>query len=185
MAQGDAIRVQTAAGLQRSLQRLGRNSSGDWKLVSVELGPGTLASALAPYDGVQTAAVHMYMGDLPLTGVLAANPADLEAISKAFTGHAYPRGPRITPAEEVMLTELGNILINVLVNVLLNSLKRSLLPALPYFSAGGAAELAAAIPAATGPSRLLEARIALHCGGPAAELHLFALISEETARLLD
>jgi len=185
MAQQTNLHALTLTGMDRCLQRLGRSSAGNWRLAGVEVTRGTLADALAPYDGVQTAAVYMVMDELPLTGVMAANPADIEDISKAFTGHSFPRGLRITPAEEVMLTELGNILINVLVNVVINALKRSMLPALPLFAAGDAAGLAQAIRAPAGPCRLIEARVELTCGGPASELHLFALLPESVAATLD
>lgn len=185
MAQQTNLHALTLAGMDKCLQRLGRSSAGNWRLAGVEVTKGTLAHALAPYDGVQTAAVYMAMNELPLTGVMAANPADIEDISKAFTGHSFPRGSHITAAEEVMLTELGNILINVLVNIIINALKRSMLPALPLFVTGDAAALAGAIGAPAAPCRLIEARVELTCGGPASELHLFALLPEPIAATLD
>ena len=185
MAPGDSLRTLTALALQKCLQRMGRGNPGDWRLTAVEAQPGTLAGALAPYEGIHTAASYMVMDALPFAGAMLVNPADIEAISRSFTGHSFPRGARITPAEEVMLTELGNIFINVLVNVLLNALKSSALPALPAFAAGDAQALGAAIAAPKGPCRLIEARMELRGSGPASEVHLFGLIPESLAARLD
>lgn len=184
MPKDNAIKALTLLGLEKCLQRLGRSSAGNWRVTEVEVYPGAAADALATYEGLQTAAVYMVM-PLPLTGAMLAAPADLECISKAFTGHSFPRGGRVSAAEEVMLIELGNILINVLVNTLLNALKTTMLPALPAFMLGDAEALRRVLGQADGPARVIEARLSLECGGPAAEIHLFALLPERLAATLD
>jgi hypothetical protein len=185
MAEGNAIQTLALLALEKCLQRLGRVSAGNWRAAGVEVYSGGAADALAPYEGRESAAVYMVMEKLPLTSVLIVDPADTECISKAFTGHAFPKGRHITVADEVMLTELGNILINAMVNALLNALKITMLPELPGFAAGNAAAIAAALGPSTGPARVIEARLALDCGGPAAEILLFVLLPEPLAQRLN
>lgn len=178
----------TLQGLQKCLARLSRISTDNWRAASVKVYPGKAADALAPYASKDVAAVCMVMDAMPLACVMAADPLDIECLSKGFTGHSFPNGGRITPADEIMLEELGNIVINAMVNSLLNALKSSVLPALPRFVHGTAERLTAEL----GPRmdlnkdyRIISVKVVLDCGGLRALLDLFTLLPEELARQLD
>lgn len=185
MTPGNKLEILALLSLERCLLRLSRISTGSWLVAGVKAYSGSAAGALAAYSGKEAGAVYMVMDSLPMTGVMAADPADIECLSKGFTGHGFPGGARITPAEEIMLTELGNILLNALINGLLNELKITLLPALPRFAAGDAAALTAALGPAPAAARVIAARLALDCGGSYAEWDLFVLLPEDLARRLD
>lgn len=172
-------------GLEKSLQRIARVSAGTWRVAGVRTYVGSAAEALSAYAARPAAAVYMVMEAMPLCSVMAAEPADIPCISEGFTGVSFSSGPRISAAEEVMLSELGNILMNALVNEIINALKTSLLPALPVFASGNAAELTGRLgPCAARPGRVIAARLALECSGKAAEWDLFALLPEELAAQL-
>ncbi|HCC47378.1 MAG TPA: hypothetical protein DEQ38_04585 [Elusimicrobia bacterium] len=185
MTPGNKLEILALLSLERCLLRISRISTGSWRVAGVKVGPGSAAGELAGYAGTEAAAVYMVMDSLPMTAVMAASPADIECLSKGYTGHGFPRGARVTPAEEIMLTELGNILLNALINGLLNELKITLLPALPRFAAGDAASLTAALGPAPEAARVIAAKLALDCGGSSAEWDLFVLLPEDLARRLD
>lgn len=127
-----------AVDLSKCLLRISRVSAGTWQVLDAEVSSGTLGDALSRHE-FKDAAAAVYLSlkeTAPLTLVMLFDPSNTECISKCFTGHSFPKGAGTTPAEEVMLTELGNIVLNALINSLLNALKRSQIPALPQFIEG-------------------------------------------------
>lgn len=193
MPGNDALTELTRKSLLKYLERLSGISSGYW---SADCGPaasGGPAEALKPFGDHVEAAVHLGLDALPLAAVMVVDPDELETITKAFTGHAFPReNPRITGADRIMLSELGNILLNAMLNPLVNALKKSSMPSLPTFHEGPAAalagelggrlagELGGRLPGAS-PLRMLPAVINLECCGSMAVISLFAFLPEDFA----
>lgn len=173
----------TLQSLQRCLDRVSGISAGVWRLSVGPARAGGPPEALAPH-GAEAAAVYLSLEGLPLFALMLVNPQELECLARAFTGHAFPRGPRVSGAEQVMLSELGNIILNAMLNPLVNSLKKSAMPTLPSFFegpyAGLAAELAA-LPASAPPLRTVPALISLDCCGASASVHLFTFLPEDYA----
>lgn len=185
MPGNDALTELTRKSLLKYLDRLSGISSGYW---SADCGPaasGGPAEALKPFGDHVEAAVHLGLDALPLAAVMVVDPDELETITKAFTGHAFPREtPRITGADRIMLSELGNILLNAMLNPLVNALKKSSMPSLPTFHEGPAAvlagELGGRLPGASS-LRILPAVINLECCGSMAVISLFAFLPEDFA----
>lgn len=172
------------AGLERCLARVSRSSTGTWRVTACSRYPGTAAGLFGERAGRPAAAVYLALDSAPLCALLLASPAELECVSRGFTGHGFPAGPAVSPAEEIMLSELGNILLNAFVNPLLNALGKGLLPAIPWFTDGDAGTIPARLP--PGPvlaagRRILRAAIDLRCGEASAQLELFAFLPEELA----
>ncbi|HAH32545.1 MAG TPA: hypothetical protein DCL44_09565 [Elusimicrobia bacterium] len=139
----DILHRLTASSLEKCLLRLSRVSAGTWRVLNIKISEGTLEDAVKQHDFTNHAAA-VYFGlktGSTLTAIMLLNPADIECISKCFTGHSFPRGPHTTPAEEVMLQELGNIVLNSLVSSLLNTLKKHSIPAVPQYIEGDAAHI--------------------------------------------
>ena len=127
-----------AVDLSRCLLRISRLSAGTWQILDADVSSGTLLDALKSHDyGDPSSAVYLGLRETaPLTLVMMFHPEQTECISRCFTGLSFPRGKATTPAEEMMLTELGNIMLNALISSLLNALKRSAMPAVPQFIEG-------------------------------------------------
>lgn len=127
-----------AVDLSKCLLRISRISAGTWQILDAEVSSGTLRDALKSHDyGDPSSAVYLSLRETaPLTLVMMFRPGQIECISRCFTGLSFPRGNVTSPAEEIMLTELGNIMLNALISSLLNALKRSVMPAVPQFIEG-------------------------------------------------
>ena len=171
-----------AASLERCLLRLSRVSAGTWQILELKVFSGSAADALSHHDFTNPAsAVYFNLGSRSdITALMLFNRADMESISKGFTGHSFPRGERTSPAEEIMLLELGNIVMNALANSVLNALKKSSMPAVPQFVEGYAARLAKALEAVTDLSRefrIIKATVAIRCDNTAVtNSEVFALV---------
>jgi hypothetical protein len=173
----------TLQSLQRCLTRVSGISSGTWRAACAAPYPGGPADALKQYEAAATA-VYLRLEGLPLFALMLINPDELECVSLAFTGHSFPRGQGVNSADQVMLSELGNILLNAMLNPLINAVKKSAMPSLPRFFEGPAAELAAELAALPGPGvplRVVPAGIALECRGAFASVRLFAFLPEDYA----
>lgn len=185
MPGNDALSLLAQNSLLKYLERLSGISSGFWSASCSPAAAGGPAEALRPLGDHVEAAVHLGLDGLPLAAVMLVDPAELETITRAFTGHAFPRsGGAITGADRIMLSELGNILLNAVLNPLINALKKSAMPSLPTFHEGPAADLAAGLAArlpSDGPLRLLPAVIDLECSGSKAVIRLFAFLPEAFA----
>lgn len=180
----------TALGLAKCLLRISRVSAGTWQVAGSKVSSGTLLDALKHHDFKNPAAAVYFnlKGMSPLTAIMLFDSADLECVSKCFTGHSFRRSGAITPAEEVMLTELGNILLNALVGALLNALKKSFMPTMPIFTEGDFQRVADAISKKVNPNqtfRIAASTLELKCDPSVAKAEVLVLLPEELALELE
>jgi len=179
-----------AVDLAKCLLRISRVSAGTWQILDAEVSSGTLEDALKHHDFKNSAAaVYLNLKDTaPLTLVMMFDPENTECISKCFTGHSFPHGKSTTVAEEIMLTELGNIILNALINSLLNALKRSIMPAVPQYIEGDlqsiTGELGRVVDLKAG-FRTLTVTIGIKSDNCLSTSKVFALFPEELARELE
>ncbi len=141
---GALVRL-TEASLKKCLGRLSGVSTGTWELLGISASAGTIEDAVKLHDFVNPKASAVYFnlrGGFPFTAIMLFDPEEMECISKCFMGYSYPRGAATTQTEEVMLLELGNIVLNALLNSALNALKLSLMPSLPAYLEGDFRDLA-------------------------------------------
>ncbi len=116
------------------------------------------------------------------------NPADMECLTKGFTGHSFPHGARTTQAEEVMLTELGNIVLNALINAPLNDVKKSIIPAAPLYIEGNFQRLNTELQKIVGSEkdlRIISAALSVQCDSCVSRTEIFAILPEEMALALE
>jgi len=179
-----------AASLEKCLLRLSRVSAGTWQVLDIKVSPSTIGDAIKQHDFKnQAAAVYFTLrAGAELTALMLFNPADMECISKGFTGHSFPRGQHTTPAEEIILLELGNIVLNAPVNAVLNALKKSAMPAVPQFIEGDAASLIAGLGAVADLKRsfrVIKATLVIRCDKCETSSEVFTMIPEELASALE
>lgn len=185
-----ALESLAALSVAKCLQRISRVSAGTWQVEGVKVSYGSVRDALAAHDfSNPAAAVYISLeGIRPVTSAMLIDPANIAYVSKCFTGHDFSRVGPITPAEEVMLTELANIVLNAITNALMNALKKSFIPALPRFAQGGIDVIEKeflSIPALKQNFRIVTVAIKMCAGGSSARSEVFSLVPEELAMELD
>ncbi|HAH31959.1 MAG TPA: hypothetical protein DCL44_06570 [Elusimicrobia bacterium] len=123
----------TVASLEKCVGRLSKVSAGRWSLADVSVSRGALSEiALYRRLGERGPAVYSEVsGDRPFAAMVLFQSADIGIISKCFLGFAFPRMADIDRAEELLLSELGNIILNAFIGSLSNALKRSFIPSQP------------------------------------------------------
>lgn len=192
MKESRSIVLESLIGLSvaKCLMRLSRVSAGTWQVLSSKVAYGTLRDALAQHDFKRPAsAVYFTLsGAAPFSGVMLFDRADIQCISKCFTGHSFPHTAATTPAEEIMLTELGNILLNALTSKLLNALKKGFMPVVPSFLEGGLDKLASElgrIPRLKQEFRTITVALEMRTDKASARSEVLILLPEELALELE
>ena len=118
------------AGFEKCVGKLSKMSAGRWSLADVKVSRGALSEiSLDRNAGEGGSAVYFEISDnRPLAAMVIFQSADIALISKCFLGFAFPRMADIDQAEDLLLSELGNILLNAFTGSLSNALKRSYIP---------------------------------------------------------
>lgn len=179
-----------ALSLERCLVRLSKVSAGTWQLVDTAESSGTPGSAVGKYDFKGQAAAAVYFdikGDLPMTSLMIFDPGDLDCISKCFLGYSFPKQGGISQSDEVMLLELGNIVLNSLSNSVFNTLGGSFMPSVPQFVAGDAVRIAESVRAVAGAAltfNIVASTIAIQCDNRVSRSKVIVLIPEQLAAAL-
>ncbi|MCX5784457.1 MAG: hypothetical protein NTX59_02080 [Elusimicrobia bacterium] len=121
------------AGLEKCVGKLSKVSAGRWSLADVSVSRSALSEiALERRAGKGGTAVYFEIsGAHPFTVMIIFQSADIELISKCFLGFAFPRMADIDHAHELLLSELGNIILNAFMGSLSNALKLSFVPSEP------------------------------------------------------
>ena len=179
------------SSLEKCLVKLSKVSAGTWQLAETAESSGTPGSAVGKYDfkGQPAAAVYFDIkGEFPMTSVMIFDPADIDCISKCFLGYSFPRQGGISPSDEVMLLELGNIVLNSLSNSVFNALGESFMPSVPQFVAGDALRIAEKVRAAAGAAltfNIVASTIAIQCDNRVSRSKVIALVPEQLALALE
>ena len=177
--------------IERCLVKLSKVSAGTWKLAGVSGSRGMVEAAVGQYDFRGRAAAAVYMdinGDAPLFSMMLFEPEDMDCISKCFMGYSFPRTQSISMSEEVMLLELGNIILNSLTNSVLNALRRSIMPSTPQFIAGAQSAIVAGLGARMDLKqnfRIVTVSLVMQSGNVSSSSTVFVLIPEELAQELE
>lgn len=192
MKESHSIVLESLMGLSvaKCLMRLSRVSAGTWQVLDARISYGTLRDALAQHNFKRPAsAVHFTLsGAAPFSGVILFDRADIECISRCFTGHSFPRTAVTTPAEEIMLTELGNILLNAITGTLLNALKKGFIPVAPSFLEGDLGKLTlelSKIPRLKQEFRTITVTLEMRTEKTSARSEVLILLPEELALELE
>jgi len=180
----------TKTSLEKCLSRLAKVSAGTWEVLGVTASSGSLEDAVKQhnFENPVASVVYFNLTGLPLTAMLILDPADIDCISKCFMGYSFPGGPATTQAEEVMLLELGNIILNSIVNSTLNALKKSGMPSVPAYLEGDLPRLLEGLGAGAELKqnlRVITAKLAIRCDSREAVAEVLALIPEELALGID
>ncbi len=177
--------------LEKCLVRLSKVSAGTWQLVDTTVLSGTPGTAVGQYNFGKLPAAAVYFdikGEFPMTSLMIFDPADIDCISKCFLGYSFPKQGGISASDEVMLLELGNIVLNSLSNSVFNALGKSFMPSVPQFVAGDAVRIAESVRAVAGAGvtfRITASTLAIQCDNRNSISKVLALVPEEMARALE
>ena len=100
----------------RSIAKLARISSGNWELKDIEV--AVSAEALKPAGDQDGAGVIFTVsGPGSLRSLITFRPGDVEVISRCFLGYSFVKMSSMNKAEELLISEVGNILFNSFLSV--------------------------------------------------------------------
>jgi hypothetical protein len=178
------------SGLEKCLAKLSKVSTGTWQITDIKVSRGTLEDAVKQHDFKNPAAtVYVNVkGRFPFTSMMLFDPKDIECISKCFLGYYFSGAQGLARAEEMMLTELGNIVLNSLINSVLNALKRSVIPPVPNCVNGDACRLVERLGAGMDLKqnfRIVTLTLAIQHDKRVSRSEVFGMIPEELEKELE
>jgi len=121
-----------AAAMERCAERLSRISAGKWTVVSVRVSHGSMAEIVRDHtiSGASGLAVYFSVGGkYPFSSMIIFKPEDINVVSLGFLG--LPQLPGLNQAQELLFSELANIILNSVISALSNKLKHGFLPSAP------------------------------------------------------
>lgn len=179
-----ALEAIARASMEKCAEKLSRISFGSWRLSGVGVRRRTMAEivALHTQEGDGGAAVYMEVGgEEPFSSMVVFRPGDLEVISRGFLGYSFSKLPVLNQAQELLLSEVGNILLNSLISAMSNALGRSYLPSVPKCVQGDPRFLLEALWAALDagkPYSVALMTLDLGCGEAVTRIEMIAVIPE-------
>jgi chemotaxis protein CheY-P-specific phosphatase CheC len=165
----------------RSIAKLARISAGQWALRDIEV--SVSSDALAPAGDHEGAGVIFTVsGRGSLRALLMFRPGDVEVISRCFLGYSFVKMSSMNKAEELLISEVGNILFNSFLSVISSKTGEMLLPSVPRCIQGGldfiTGTFGESLP--SGPAdTAVRVRLTLSCRDGEAECSVLLVMGEE------
>ena len=173
------------ASLEKCVAKLSRVSAGKWNVAAVQVACRSVEEAVKEHSsgpGGTVAAVYFEVrGEYPFTSMVIFRPDDIETLSRGFLGFSFSKLPNLNQAQELLLSELGNIVVNALISSLSNTLKRSFLPSAPKCVQGEPRFLLEALWASLGDGRhsLVTVLLDLQCDNKVTRCEVISIIPEK------
>ncbi|HBA61845.1 MAG TPA: hypothetical protein DCZ92_13745 [Elusimicrobia bacterium] len=178
------------SSLERCLARLSKTSAGAWEVTGSVVFRGTLPDAVGQHDFKNNSAAAVYSkvkGAFPVTSMMLFDPEDAGHLSKCFFENSFSRDARPEITGEVVLLELGNIVLNSLVNAVLSFAKKSSIPSMPRYVEGAPQQVIDAVGKVVGLNRnfrIFKATLLTSRNGRAGKSEVFALIPGKLAAVV-
>lgn len=178
------------AGLERCAAKLSRLSGAKWEVAGSAVKASTMAEISSAFGQAAEGGAAVFLeaaGEEPFSSMAVFRPEDIEVISRGFLGFSFSKLPVLSQAQELLLSELGNILLNSFLGALSNAVGRSYLPAVPKCVQGEAGFLAEALQATLDAGRPYAAALLtleLACDGLNTKIELIAAVPEGLEKAL-
>lgn len=176
--------------LEKCVAKLSRISAGKWSVADARVSCRSMEEAIrdhAAHRGTGAAVYFDVKGEYPFTSMVIFRPEDIDTISRGFMGFSFSKLPSLNQAQELLLSELGNIILNALISSLSNTLKQSFLPTAPKCVQGETQYLLEALWTAVGRSgrhSLVTVTLDLQCDRTVTRSEVIALIPESMEKAL-
>lgn len=121
----DKIKDIVREGLNKSLDRLNKVSSAKWNVAGVEF-----SLKKAEYDAVCIYLTAKYENEV-ISFAMFVDTKDVKDISRIMVGYAFNDYYKLNMAEEVLLLELGNIILNSILSEMSNKIRNAIIPQVP------------------------------------------------------
>lgn len=131
---GKMLERVAVTALEKCVSKLSRISAGKWSVSEARVSLRSMDEAVKEHvagAGTSAAVYFEIKGEYPFTSMVVFRPDDIEILSRGFLGFSFSKLPNLNQAQELLLSELGNIILNSLISSLSNSLKRSFIPSAP------------------------------------------------------
>ena len=105
--------------LEKCAVKLSRISAGKWSVSEVRVSSRSMEDTLKEHGASsgQGAAVYFEIsGEFPFTAMVVFRPEDIDTISRGFLGFSFSKMPSLSQAQELLLSELGNIILNSIIS---------------------------------------------------------------------
>ena len=182
---GKTLERIVVTSLEKCVSKLSRISAGKWNVAGAQVSCRSIEEAVKEHSsgpGGTGAAVYFEVrGEYQFTSMVIFRPADIDTISRGFLGFSFSKLPNLNQAQELLLSELGNIVVNALISSLSNALKRSFLPSAPKCVLGETPFLLEALWASLGRSgrySLVTVMLDLQCGDQVTRSEVLTIIPE-------
>jgi len=174
------------ASLKKCVEKLTRVSAGAWNVDCADMSISTLDEAVKRHSldeqGADSTAVYFEVkGDFPFVAIMLFRSGDINIISKCMLGYSFSPLPEVTHNGELLLSELGNIILNSFVSAMSNALKRVLVPTAPRCLKGEPKYLLEAMGIAREVKqryRLVSVKLDIQCGKNSTKSEVLGLIPE-------
>lgn len=182
---GKLLEQIAVTSLEKCVTKLLRISAAKWSVAAARVtccGREEVIKEHSSAPGGTAAAVYSEVrGDYPFTSMVIFRPEDIDTISRGFLGFSFSKMPNFNQAQELLLSELGNIILNSMISSLSNTLKRSLLPSAPKCLQGEPRfllETLWASSAQAGRCSLITVMLDLRCDDRVTRSEVIAMIPE-------
>ena len=178
------------ASLQKCVEKLTKVSAGVWSIAGADVSIGSLDEAMkhrSSEEGEASAVYCEVKGEQPFITMILFDPRDIDRISKCFLGYSFSISTVLSQAEELLLSELGNIILNSFISALSNILKRTFIPSAPKCLRGSQQYLLETIGAALDVRQryhVINLKLDIQCDNSVTRSGILALIPEKLAQEL-
>lgn len=176
--------------LEKCVAKLSRISAGKWTVADVKVTCRSMEEAIRDHAASRGTGAAVYFevkGEFPFTSMVVFRPDDIDTISRGFMGFSFSKLPSLSQAQELLLSELANIIVNSLISSLSNVLKRGFLPSAPKCVQGEPQFLLEALWTAVGRGgkhSLVTVTLDLQCDRAVTRSEVITLIPESMEKAL-
>jgi chemotaxis protein CheY-P-specific phosphatase CheC len=132
----DAWHGLASEAVARSVAKLSRISSGTWRIKDIEAAVSDEA-LLPPGEEPGAGVIFTVAGPGSLRALITFRSRDVEAVSRCFLGYSFVKMSSMNKAEELLASEVGNILFNSFLSVISARTGWLMLPSVPHCIQGG------------------------------------------------
>lgn len=165
----------------RSISKLARISSGSWALKGIEV---AVNAESLPEAGEEEGAgvIFTVSGPGALRSLVTFRPGDVDVISRCFLGYSFVKMSSMNKAEELLISEVGNVMFNSFLSVISDRTGKLLLPSVPRCIQGGLDFITGTFGESLGASAgdtAVRVRLLLSCRDGEAECTVLLVMGEE------